>query len=116
MNQREINTFTVQEYHRGEWSDLIIKDKDGKRPKTVKISNEHAKLLSHDAEVQAKENKRTSMFRYVLKGKKVKEKVEKKTESKGDNKKAREDYKKVFGKKAFGGWSIEQLEEKIKNK
>lgn len=67
---REIKTYTAQEYRRGEWEDVFTKDKDGKKtPKTVKISVEHAELLSADAESLASQSggRSTSMFRYVEK-------------------------------------------------
>jgi len=65
---REIKTFKAQEYRRGEWDDVFTKDKDGKKiPKTVRISVEHAELLTTDAESLARQSggRSTSMFRYV---------------------------------------------------
>jgi hypothetical protein len=72
---REIKTFKAQEYRRGEWEDVFNKDKDGnKKLKTVRISVEHAELLTIDAEALANQSggKSTSMFRFTeVKDKKV---------------------------------------------
>ena len=69
MNSREVKTYEAQEYRRGEWETVFNKDKDGKKkPKTVRISVEHAELLTIDAEAladQCKPGGSTSMFRYV---------------------------------------------------
>ena len=81
---REIKTFKAQEYRRGEWDDVFAKDKDGNKAlKTVKISVEHAELLTRDAESLAAQSggRSSTMFRYVeVKAKKVevkKDEVEK---------------------------------------
>lgn len=65
---REIKTYTAQEFRRGEWETVFTKDKDGnKKPKTAKISKEHADLQTMDAESLARQSggRSTSMFRYV---------------------------------------------------
>ena len=81
---REIKTYTAQEFRRGEWETVFTKDKDGnKKPKTARISEEHAELITMDAESLAAQSggRSTSMFRYVDLGQS--KKVEKKED---DNK------------------------------
>jgi hypothetical protein len=75
---REIKTYKAQEYRRGEWEDVYGKDKDGKKKlKTVKISVEHAELLSGDAESLASQSggRSSTMFRYVEKEDEKKDEV-----------------------------------------
>ncbi len=51
MSSRDKKTYTAQEFRRGEWETVFTKDKDGnKKPKTAKISEEHAELITMDAE------------------------------------------------------------------
>lgn len=58
--------FSVEEYHRGDWQEVLSKDKDGKRkPKRVRITQYHADLLSEQAEAQVRESNKTNLFRYV---------------------------------------------------
>ena len=78
---REIKTYTAQEFRRGEWETVFTKLPDGsKKPKTARISAEHAELITMDAESLAAQSggRSTSMFRYVDLGQPKKKEVEKK--------------------------------------
>lgn len=93
--------FLVEEHHRGEWTPLMTKDSKGnKKQKRVIITEEQADRLN----AYSKEYK----IRYVI--------AEDQTivESITDELTLLQmEYKQKFDKKAFHGWDIEQLKEKL---
>lgn len=90
--------YLKEEYHRGEWQPLMIKDIKGNKIQAfAKITEDQAETLNI--------NKESYNVRYV------KEVLEGSVESEFDKVKA--EYELLADKKAFHGWSIDQLKEKI---
>jgi hypothetical protein len=88
--------FNVEELHRGKWQPFMITGKDGKEvQKHVRITQDQADW----------NNKLQDAYklRYVAEQDKPKE----------DLKPLRDEYEDLKGKKAYGGWSAEQLNAKI---
>tara|TARA_R110002020_G_scaffold334555_3_gene549811 strand:+ start:4508 stop:4858 length:351 start_codon:yes stop_codon:yes gene_type:complete len=103
--------FKVEEHHRGEWKPLIIKGTD--KQKTVKITQDQADRNN----VYADDYK----IRYVEVSEKPKKQKKDKKEKVVSEKEytdleasaIRDEYIDLFGKKPFGGWSTDVLEQKI---
>lgn len=101
--------FLVEEYHRGEWNPLMVKDKLGKKVQ------KHAKITEEEAESMNKYSKEYGL-RYVkqnIKNIEVKDDKFVKSDIIDEKEKLREEYQSKFGKKAFHGWDVEQLKEKL---
>jgi len=113
----EIKKFSVEEYHRGEWQPLMVGEKGSKVQKVIQTYQHYVDTLNLDADAQLKESSKTKLFRYVevKVGKKAKkEKVD--VKDKSELEALRAEYKEVIGKKAYAGWDIETLKDKIEKK
>jgi hypothetical protein len=96
--------FLVEEYHRGEWNPLMVKNKIGEKvQKQVKITDDEAESMNKYSKEYG--------LRYVKQD--VKEIEVKEPEIVDEKAQLIEEYQSKFRKKPFHGWSIEQLKEKL---
>ena len=111
---REVKSYAVKEYHRGKWIPILSKE-EGK-PRVISTTVENAEMMNLDAEAAINEKKRTSLFGYFPIDEKKEAKPKEEVEKTENLDALREQYKEVYGKKAFGGWNEEKLIEKIEAK
>lgn len=94
----------IEEFHRGEWTPLMGKDKNGKKvQRYAKITEDEAESMN----VYSKER----AIRYVKEEAKTETNETKEEKSLEDIKK---EYEVIAEKKPFHGWDAETLLEKIK--
>ena len=99
-------TYGVEEKHRGEWQELLLGK--GKPQKIVRITERQAEIMNAQSAY--------SNLRYVKKEENNKSKKEEPKDEVVDQEelnKVREEYEEVIGKKAFHGWDVETLRQKI---
>lgn len=99
-------TYGVEEKHRGEWQELLLGK--GKPQKIVRITERQAEIMNAQSDY--------TKLRYVKKEESKKAKKDEPKEPVVDQEelnKVREEYEEVMGKKAFHGWDVETLRQKI---
>lgn len=99
--------YLVEELHRGEWNPFMVKDKNGNKvQKRVFITEEQAErnnVYSKDYKLRyIKADEVISIDKNANEDVILDEKTE-----------LQDQYKEKFGKKAFHGWGVEELKEKL---
>lgn len=108
--------FLVEEFHRGKWTPLMVEKKGKTAQRRVFITQEQADAMNvHQNDYKERYVRADKSVNEIkvnepetVEAPKKDEVVEETLES------VRAEYQKVFGKKAFNGWKIPVLKEKIK--